>query len=217
MLISLNKIFKFITTTCHLYKIDESHGVRHSMDILRTTKNIVNEEYSLCPYLRNKEHIIYTSALLHDMCDDKYFKNNEGQNRVIDFLKHNDYFDSDIDDIMRIINTMSYSKIKKYGFQFKENESEEFKKMYHIVREADLLCAYDVERCLLYDLYARDNDFTVSYKRAYDLFQIRMFKHFDDNLFTTIYALREGRKMHKESEERLIEIKKLIDSIDNSD
>jgi HD superfamily phosphodiesterase len=217
MLISLNKIFKFIINTCHLYKIDESHGVRHSMDILRTSKNIIAEEYKLCSYLHNKEYIIYTSALLHDMCDDKYFKNDEGQLNVINFLKDNSYMDHDIDVIMRIINTISYSKVKKYGFQFKEDETEEFKKMYHIVREADVLCAYEVERCILYDLHMRNNPFTVSYKRADELFQIRMFKHFDDNLFTTIYALREYKQMHKDAEERLSEIKNLIESVDNGE
>jgi HD superfamily phosphodiesterase len=217
MLVSLNKIFKFITATCNLYKIDESHGVRHSMDILRISKNIVDEEMNKCPYLLNKEHIIYTSALLHDMCDDKYFKNNDGKDNVFNFLKENNYAENDIDDIMRIINTMSYSKVKKYGYQFKENESKEFIKMYHIVRESDLLCAYEVERCLLYDLYMRNNPFTASFKRADELFQVRMFKHFDDNLFTTKYALREGRKMHKDAQERLDEIKKMILLIDSGD
>ena len=217
MLISLNKIFKFITTTCNLYNIDESHGVRHSMDILRISKNIVEEELNMCPYLHNKEHIVYTSALLHDMCDHKYFKNNEGTENVFKFLTENNYEKNDIDDIMRIIDTISYSKVKKYGYQFKKNESLEFKKMYHIVREADLLCAYEVERCLLYDLHTRNNPFTTSFKRADDLFQIRMLKHFDDNLFTTKYALREGRKMHKDAQERLDEFKKIILLIDSGD
>ena len=89
--------------------------------------------------------------------------------------------------------------------------------MYHIVRESYLLCAYEVERCLLYDLYMRNNPFTASFKRADELFQVRMFKHFDDNLFTTKYALREGRKMHKDAQERLDEIKKMILLIDSGD
>lgn len=217
MLISLNKIFKFITTTCNLYNIDESHGIRHSMDILRITRNIYNEELKYCSYLHDKNHIVYTSALLHDMCDDKYFQHNEGQDNIKKFLYENKYIDDDINTIMRIMNTMSYSKVKKYGFQFHENDTEEFKKMYHIVREADLLCAYEVERCLLYDLFARNNEFTISYKRAYDLFQIRMFKHFDDNLFTTSYALREGKKMHKDAELRLGEIQEIINEINMKD
>ena len=217
MLISLNKIFKFITTTCNLYKIDESHGIRHSMDILRVTRNIYNEELQTNSYLCEKDHIVYTSALLHDMCDDKYFEHNEGEDNIKLFLKENNYIDNDINTIMRIMNTMSYSKVKKYGYQFRENESEEFKKIYHIVREADLLCAYEVERCLLYDLFARNNDFTVSYQKAYDLFQIRMFKHFDDNLFTTSYALREGKKMHKDAELRLNEIQEIINEVNIKD
>ena len=63
----------------------------------------------------------------------------------------------------------------------------------------------------------RNNPFTTSFKRADELFQVRMFKHFDDNLFTTKYALREGRKMHKDAQERLDEIKKMILLIDSGD
>ena len=214
MLISLNKIFKFITTTCNLYNIDESHGVRHSMDILRTTKNIYDEELVKFDYLKNKEHIVYTSALLHDMCDHKYIKPEQGIIKIKTFLNDCDYVEQDINTILRIMNTMSYSKVKKEGFPFQKNDTEEFIKMYHIVREADLLCAYEVERCVIYDLFARNNDFTTSFQKAYDLFQVRMFKHFDDDLFTTSYALREGRKMHKDASDRLEEIKKLIIDID---
>ena len=54
-------------------------------------------------------------------------------------------------------------------------------------------------------------------KKAYDLFQIRMFKHFDDNLFTTSYALREGKKMHKDAELRLGEIQEIINEINMKD
>ncbi len=184
------------------------------MDILRITKNIFDEEVIKYDYLQNKEHIVYTSALLHDMCDDKYMKPDEGINNIRTFLVDSKYLENDIDIILRIMNTMSYSKVKKNGFPFTEEDNEIFKKMYHIVREADLLCAYEVERCIIYDQFARNNAFTTSYKKAYDLFQIRMFRHYDDNLFTTSYALREGRKMHIDAINRLEEIRKIIDEVD---
>ena len=44
-----------------------------------------------------------------------------------------------------------------------------------------------------------------------------MFKHFDDNLFTTSYALREGKKMHKDAELRLGEIQEIINEINMKD
>lgn len=213
MLISLNKIFKFITTTCNLYNIDESHGIRHSMDILRITKNIYDEELLNYKFLENKEHIIYTSALLHDMCDHKYVSPDQGTKNINDFLLDNKYTPNDIDVILRIMNTMSYSKVKKDGFPFIDSDTDDFKKMYHIVREADLLCAYEVERCIIYDIFNKNNDFTESFDRANNLFKIRMLKHFDDNLFTTSYAIREGKKMHIDAEDRLNEIKNLINDI----
>ena len=215
MLISLNRIFKFITATCNLYNIDESHGIRHSIDMLCMTKNIFNEEKVKFDYLKNKEHIVYTSALLHDMCDHKYMKPEEGINNIKSFLLDNKYNTNDINTIVRIMNNMSYSKIKKNGFPFHENDNDEFIKMFHIVREADLMCAYEVERCIIYDIFTNNNNnnFITSYDRANDLFKKRMFKHYDDNLFTTSYALREGKNLELDAKLKLDELKNIINDI----
>lgn len=213
MLISLNRIFKFITATCNLYNIDESHGIRHSIDMLRMTKNILNEEKVKFDYLNNKEHIVYTSALLHDMCDHKYMEPEEGINNIKSFLIDNKYNNHDISTIVRIMNTMSYSKIKKNGYPFNENDTQEFIKMFHIVREADLMCAYEVERCVIFDVFSNKNNFVSSYDKANELFKKRMFKHYDDNLFTTSYALREGKNLELDAKLKLDELKNIINDI----
>jgi hypothetical protein len=49
--------------------------------------------------------------------------------------------------------------------------------------------------CILYDMYNRKNTFDHSLNRSIDLFNVRMFRHYDDGLFTTSYALRGGKHL----------------------
>ena len=86
MLISLNRIFKFITATCNLYNIDESHGLSHSMDILTCANKIYNVELLKQPYIKHHEKIIYVSSILHDMCDKKYMDQEKGIEDINQFM-----------------------------------------------------------------------------------------------------------------------------------
>lgn len=204
MRIPLNNIFCFILKNCQKHNIDETHGIRHSMECFQYAQNIYHEERMKMPQIEKKEHIIYTSSLLHDMCDHKYFDNDdEGVKIVSDFLMINNYPSHDVCEIMKIVNTMSYSKVKQKGFPTFKNALED--KSYHIVREADLLCAYDVDRCILYDMYNRKNTFDYSLNRSIDLFNVRMFRHYDDGLFTTSYAFREGKHLEDKARARIEE------------
>lgn len=203
MRIPYNAIFNFIDRTCKFYNIDESHGLRHSMEVLRFSKNILNEELHIMPSLEEKQHIIYTSALLHDMCDSKYMDQNTGLDNISCFLQTNKYSTSDINEIRQIMSTMSYSKIKDSGFpHYKDKVTE---RAFHIVRESDILCAYDVERCMLYELHKKGGTIENSINHANTLFNERMFKHYDDKLFITQYGLREGRVLHVKSKQRIRE------------
>ena len=92
--------------------------------------------------------------------------------------------DEDRNAISNIINTMSYSKVKVNGFP----NLGIYQSAYHIVREADLLSAYDFDRCLIYGLHVRGDDFETTFPRAEELFKSRVFRHAEDNLFTTEYA-----------------------------
>jgi hypothetical protein len=59
---------------------------------------------------------------------------------------------SDLEIVEKNISTMSYSKVKTNGYP----ELGEYQLTYHIVREADLLTAYDIYKCIIYTMY-RDN------------------------------------------------------------
>ena len=56
-----------------------------------------------------------------------------------------------MDVIGDIIGSMSYSKVKKNGFP----ELGDYQTEYNIVREADLLAAYDIDRAIIYRIKER--------------------------------------------------------------
>ena len=102
---------------------------------------------------------------------------------------------------------MSYSKVKKDGFpNLGENQ-----KLYHIVREADLLAGYDIERCIVYGIIGRDMEYIESCKASKELYFIRMAKQIENNLFTTKFGIKEATKLDKENKERIIELDDLLD------
>jgi hypothetical protein len=120
---------------------------------LNYAHNIYESELPKYPFLIDHQKIIYVSAALHDMCDRKYIDEDLGIKQIQYFLE--DKMDhNEIEITKKIITTMSYSKVKKNGFP----ELGEYQQSYHIVREADLLCAYDFDRCMIYNLNKKNND-----------------------------------------------------------
>ena len=206
MLIPYNLIYNFIVNRCTSLKIDESHAVKHSLNVLKYSQKIFNIESKFYPELNNKEKIIYTSAMLHDMCDKKYMDEKKGLEDLGNFMRNIDYKKSEIDIILDIINTMSYSKVKKNGFP----DLKEYQKSYNIVREADLLTGYDIERCMVYGLINEELDYYDSFKKAKKMYEVRMGKHIEDNLFTTKYGIMEAIRLDKENRIRLNELEEII-------
>jgi hypothetical protein len=180
----LTKLFQFVMMMVSRYNIDSSHGLSHSMNILHFTKNIYDMEVMRNENIRRYERVIYVSAIIHDMCDKKYMDEGEGIREIENFLKEK-IFDWEICSIKNIISTMSYSKVKSQGFP----DLGELQPAYNIVREADLLSAYDFDRCMSYRL-TKTPTATVedTYKEACELFENRVFKHESDGLLFTQYA-----------------------------
>jgi len=193
----LNKLLHFVILTSNKYKIDESHGLKHSMDVLQFAYKIFNAEKTNFPEIINHEKIIHISAIVHDMCDKKYMNENEGISNIEEFLKTK-IEPGELDIIKQIISTMSYSKVKKHEC-FSYPDLGEYQMAYHIVREADLLAAYDIDRCIIYQMYKSGDSFESSFDNASKLFDNRVLKHFDNNLFITEYSKKEGRILHEKS------------------
>lgn len=179
-----NLLFHYVIQTTVKYDIDESHGLSHSMDVLHNVHSIRNSLNPIYyPYLKEQESIMYTSAVLHDMCDKKYMNVDEGIQNIEKVLCKS-FQSNDIDIIKKIMNTMSYSKVKQYGFP----DMEQYQMAYHIVREADLLAAYDFDRCMVYDMYRKNTNVEEAYESAKELFHNRVFKHHSDGLLITDYS-----------------------------
>ena len=190
----LNHSFKHVIRISELYKIDESHALKHSMEVYAFAKKIFKKELVKNPHLKHQEIIIYLAAIGHDMCDKKYMNETEG---IDMYKKHlSKYLNiKDLDIIGKIIGTMSYSKVKTHGYP----DMGEYNLAYHIVREADLLAAYDIDRCIIYGMYKDKCDYSESLNKAFELFDSRVFKMIDDNLFETNCSKKKARKLHKKA------------------
>jgi hypothetical protein len=97
--------------------------------------------------------------------------------------------------ILKIIATMSYSKVKKVGYP----ELGEYQMAYHIVREADLLAAYDLDRCIIYSMFCEKMSYQDSVARTLDLFQTRVLKYRSDKLFVTSYSKNASLLLHRKA------------------
>lgn len=202
-----NELCKFILLTSKNYNIDSSHDITHSMDVLHYAHNIYKKELYTNPGIKSHENIIYLASTLHDMCDKKYMKEDEGLHKMELFLKDKIQIeDEERNAISNIINTMSYSKVKINGFP----NLGIYQSAYHIVREADLLSAYDFDRCLIYGLHVRGDDFETTFPRAEELFKSRVFRHAEDNLFTTEYAKTCYPALHLQAINRISSWKNIL-------
>lgn len=172
------------------------------MNVLHFAHDIYEAEKVKHPILERQEKVIYVSAIIHDMCDKKYMNEEVGLKNINNFLQDKLTKD-ELDITKRIINTMSYSKVKKVGFP----ELNEYQHAYHVVREADLMSAYDFDRCMLYnihlqetDLKNRDKEHEIkifdAFNDAHELFYRRVLQHKQDNLFVTEYGQHNYLPLH---------------------
>ena len=146
------------------------------------------------------------SAIGHDMCDKKYMDEKEGIDRYKIYLTS--YMSSaDLEIMEKIIGTMSYSKVKANGYP----NLGEYQLAYHIVREADLLAAYDIDRCIMYSMHKESVEYSVALKRALELFDNRVFRMRKDCLFKTTYSRNESLKLHKKAKNDVESLKNILD------
>ena len=211
MYFSIAELFQFVIAVSSRLNIDESHGLGHSMRVFHFADKIAREEARLVqnPALFLEQRlIIQAAAILHDTCDKKYRNEEEGLIEVGDFLKtkmEKDQVDATID----IIRHMSYSTVKKHGMP----DLGEYQTAYNVVREADLLDAYDFDRSMIYHMLHNDKDLKDAYKNAVELFDNRVLKHEDDGLLLTHYAKREHPVLSQVAIMRIYHWRKVLRSI----
>ena len=200
-----NYLFNFVIFTSRLFNIDESHSLKHSMDVFYLSNKIYESELGNSSYLINHKNIIDTVSILHDMCDKKYMDEKEGIKRITNYLDGK-LPQKDIDISIKIMSTMSYSTIKKYGFP----DLGEYQLAYNIVREADLLASYDFDRCIMYQMLKNNEPYDRSFNDALNIFDNRVFKYNDDKLFTTKYAQNLSKNLHNKALKRISSLNKIL-------
>lgn len=232
-------LLQYVLLTSRKKGIDETHGLGHSINVLMNSHNIFENEKNNYPQIKPMENIIYASAMLHDMCDKKYMDEKDGIRELDNVLYENklssikkvdygidiagpftlfpnqpnyimkpkfNFEDEEIDVIKKIIGTMSYSTVKKQGFP----ELGKYIMAYHIVREADLLAAYDFDRALMYDMYKNDSSLEEAFQNSEDLFEKRIFRHKDDNLLITDYSKQQHEILANDAHNRIRSWKSLL-------
>ena len=202
----INAAFTYVINTSAKYNIDESHSLKHSMDVFHIANEIYKHELVKHPYLEHHKNIIDLSAILHDMCDKKYVDEYVSMNNMCSFIQNHDVNNNDINVISQIISSMSYSTVKKKGFAV----IPDYQLAYHIVREADLLSAYDPDRCVIYGMMREKLNYVESTRRAIDLMENRVLKYIDDNLFVNEFSKKKAIELHKTCEQKIANLKTII-------
>jgi HD superfamily phosphodiesterase len=187
----INAAFECVIKMSAKYKIDESHSLKHAMEVYKFAKEIYESELDMNPYLKGQVRVIFAAAILHDMCDRKYMEEAKG----IADIKDNMSFvmtTDELDIVEKIITTMSYSKVKRYGYP----KLGKYQLAYHITREADLLAAYDIDRCIIFGMMVDGLIYSEAATRAETLFAERVLKYIDDGLFVTAYSVHKSFELH---------------------
>jgi hypothetical protein len=153
------------------------------MDVLHFAHENYLSQLDMFPYLEEQTNVIYSAAILHDMCDKKYMNQDEGVKEIEYFLKDK-LTKEEIYYTKRIMETMSYSTVKRHGYPRRMGQYE---MAYHVVREADLLSSYDFDRSMIYHMN-KGNNLVTSYYNALDLFYTRVFNYNTDKLLISDYS-----------------------------
>lgn len=188
------KAFELVMILCKKFNIDESHSLKHSMEVYNFALRIYENEVLMNTYLEEQKDIIVLASILHDTIDKKYVAEAHGIEEIRKFLEG--YVTPEkLGVIFQIITTMSYSTVKKNGFPL----LGDYQLAYHIVREADLLAAYDIDRCIMYSMYTKNANYSEALDAAIVLFEHRVLKHRKDRLFVTNYSKKLSIKLHKKA------------------
>jgi len=198
----INHAFNYVILTSNKYNIDESHALKHSMEVLHFANKIYDSELYTNPILEEQKDIIFVSSILHDMCDKKYMNEQIGIQEMVNYMK--DYLEIEhVDVISEIISTMSYSKVIKQGYP----DLHEYQLAYHIVREADLLAAYDLDRCIIYQMMHDKCSYCESVPIAINLFYKRVLRYIENDLFITEYSKKKAAELHLKALEDIEKVK----------
>jgi hypothetical protein len=137
--------FRFVKRQSTAHSIDWSHGLAHSQQVFALTVALL--EHYQDQVDRDQHRIARAAAIVHDMCDRKYNLEQTGVTDIRALLDGQGCSHDFVERVLAIITNMPYSRVKVRGYPALGRDMLP----YHIVRNADLLCAYDIRRCIVYN------------------------------------------------------------------
>lgn len=175
----------FVKAVCKKFGIDDSHGVKHSNRVMEIAHKIMA---TLPEITEEQRHMAMMASALHDLCDHKYVDEAEGSALIKKWLLNNQWWKESVaDDLISIITSMSYSKLKAHVVNDRPvfPDHGKWQISYEVARHADLLESYVVARCVLYNKHIHpDLDEDAHWNRARELFEERVFNYVKDGWIT---------------------------------
>lgn len=195
----MDSLFNFIEQQCVKYNIDESHGLKHAKGTMMRANEIL---LTLSDVSEEEKMITLYSAALHDTCDSKYTPVNEAANEIGFFLRSQHWQPSQINALIRIITSMSYSKLKKsiISGRIEFPSHGKWQRAYHVARHADLLEGYIVARCILYNQHIfPEKSEDEHWQRASEVFSERVFTYISDGWIFLSGAIELAKPLIQEA------------------
>lgn len=199
--------YDFCAAICRAQGIDSSHDETHMIRVARMTEQL-NE---LCgnPVTLEEKDVMILAAFTHDLCDHKYTDVNAGLDVIDKWLERQPISEEQRRAVCRIISTMSYSKVKQYGYP---TDLGKWELAYHHVRIADLLDAYDIDRCYTYQSHKHpDMSESEKWRAVIDLFERRVLTQKDEYILPIApYVKDVVEARHSVAAHGIQEFKKLV-------
>jgi len=202
-----SRLVSFIALQSKKYGIDSTHGLPHSLQAYSFARKIYESEVLIQPQLKEAERVITCAAMLHDMCDGKYVDKELGLADIQCFLRGETLLKPvEVQAVSDIVSTMSYSWVQQHGYP---ELAQPYIQAYHVVREADLLCSYDVDRSVLFHINKAISrgedvlDFAGAFVNATDLFETRVLPLRGRGYFKTAEGYIQAARLEKEALKRL--------------
>ena len=142
------------------------------------------------------------AAALHDTCDSKYAPVDDAAKEIGYFLRSQLWAPDDISALIKIVTSMSYSKLKKsiISGQIDFPNHGKWQRAYHIARHADLLEGYIVARCVLYNIHLfPEKPMDEHWQRASELFSERVFTYVSDGWIFLPGAIELAKTLETEA------------------
>ena len=195
----MERVYSYIDECCKKYNIDESHGLKHSIDTVAWAKLLIDAEQSCAP----SERMILYSAALHDMCDAKYRNPKEASEEIRNGLIDSEKWSAETATaLVNIIMTMSYSKLKASMLDGKPvyPNHGSWQRAYHIARHADLLEGYKVRRCMLYTKHRLPQENSTAYwPIVREVFYNRVLNYVSDGWIFLPKAIELSVDLHRKA------------------